>query len=86
MNSSGGLLWSQINHGAMIVGLGVQMGDNFTYCHGQLTLCCIWQSVLIHTDTLMPVNEAIRIRALLQCCPAGVYEQTIRGLIVKPQK
>lgn len=86
MSSSWGVLWSQINHGALIVGFGVQMGDNFTHCHGQYTLCCTWQNVLIHTDTLMPVNEAIRIQALLQQCPAGVYEQTITGLIVKPQK
>lgn len=80
------MLWLQINHGALIVGLGVQMGDNFTHCHGQFTLCCIWQNLLIHTDTPMPVNEAIRIQAAFQRRPAGVYEQTITGLIVQPQK
>ena len=54
------ILWSQINHAAPII-LGVQMGDSFTRCHGPFTLCCIWQNVLIHSDTLMPVDEASSI-------------------------
>lgn len=81
-----GILWSQINHNALIVGFRVQMGDSFTHCHGQFTVCCIWQNARIHTDTVMPVYEAIRIQALFLWWPAGVYEQTIMGLIVQPQK
>lgn len=49
--------WSQINHAGPIT-FGVQMGDSFTQCHGPFTLCCIWHNVLIHSDTLMPADEA----------------------------
>lgn len=62
------------------------MGDNFTHCHGPFILCCTWQNVLIHTDTLMPVNEAITVQALFQRWPAWVYEQAVVGLIAEPQK
>lgn len=51
---------SHMNHGALIEGQGVQIGADFTHCHGQFTLCYTWQNVLIHTETLMSVNEAIR--------------------------
>lgn len=79
-NEYRGILWSDINHAALIVGLGVQMGDNFTHCHGHFTLCCTWHNVLIHTDTLMPVNEAIRIQALFQRRPAGVLRASHHGI------
>lgn len=45
------VLWSQINHGALIAGLKVQMGDNFAHCDGQFTLCCTWQNMLPHWHT-----------------------------------
>lgn len=69
----------------LIVVLRVQLGDNFTHCQSRFTLCCTWHNVPIHTDTLMLVDEAIRIQALFQRWPRRVYEQTIVGLIVEPR-
>lgn len=58
----------------------VQLGDYFTHCQGQFTKYCTWQKVLIHTGTLMPVNEAIRILALFQRRPSRLYKHYHHGI------